>query len=172
MIHVQKQKQPMAALQLLYHTPKAEGCRGTIPGARAVIPAPGEKELESLVLLSGWSCVLMLFPAIWPLYSLREVPTVIFGHSWITWNHITWNPSQLMVRSCLIYQIQPIIYNSKFWLSHEEICWFSSWHCSLLLKNPFSGRGYEFSFWESWGNVKHFFPPKQILLYSYLGGNN
>lgn len=141
MIHVQKQKQPMAALQLLYHAPKAEGCRGTILGARAVIPAPAEKELESLVLLSGWSCVLMLFPAIWPLYSLREVPTVIFGHSWITWNHITWNPSQLMVRSCLIYQIQPIIYNSKFWLRHEEICWFSSWHCSLLLKKPFLWEG-------------------------------
>lgn len=136
--------------------PKQKG----VVGGSGVIPAPGEKELESLMLLSGWSCALMLFPAIWPLCSLREVPTVIAVCSWITLNHVTWNPPRLMVRSHQIYQIQPVVHNSKFQLSHEEIYWFSSLHCSLLFNNSFSGRGYEFSFWESWGNVKHFFFPQ------------
>lgn len=66
-----------------------------------------------------------------------------------------------MVQSYQIYQIQSV-HNSKFWLSHEEIGLFNSLYCGLLFKNPFSRRGYEFSVWDSRGNVKHFFPPSKF----------
>lgn len=102
----------------------------------------GEKELKSSMLLCGWSCVLMAFPAIWHLCGLREVPTVTAGHSWISCHRgLLWNLPQLMVQSCPIYQSQPVIHNSKFWLSHEEIRLFNSSHRCLLLKNPFLWEG-------------------------------
>lgn len=156
-------KQPMAALQLLYHTTEAQ-VSWHDPGSEWRDPYPRRKGIgvpnASLWLKLcpyGFSCHLT--------FNLREAPTVIAGHSWITcYRDLLWNLPQLMIQSWQTNQIQPVLHNSKFWLSHEEICKFNSLHCSLLFQNPFSGKGNEFFVWDSRGNVKHFFP-QQILLY-------